>query len=222
MKKIIVSIFAVTLLCNTACKKDEKEEPKPKDTTPDTPAVERPKVKEIYGIKLYNQALDTTMNSGKNFYNITEEKYGNSLTFPIELAFVHYQPSNNATKHLIGCARAERVRSNTIHGVPATNNTRTTFYVIDDGNSTLIFDTIQYSESVKTIFDKKSTLSVVDGENDAIQSDGFGWDKGEILGFELDNGKKGLIKLITAPTGSKDENGNISLGKIAFDIKMER
>ncbi len=133
----------------------KKKSPKPKDTTPDTPAVERPKVKEIYGIELYNQALDTTVVPDVyNFYNITEDKYGNSLTFPIELAFVHNQPSDNSTKHLIGCARAELVRSK--HGVPANNNTRNTFYVIDDGNSTLIYDTIQYSESIKTVFAMKA------------------------------------------------------------------
>lgn len=221
MKSLIINLLFVALVVSTACKKDEKEEPKPKDTTPDTPVVEKPKVKEIYGIELYNQALDTTVVPDVyNFYNITEEKYGNSLTFPIELAFVHNQPSDNSTKHLIGCARAELVRSK--HGVPATNNTRNTFYVIDDGNSTLIYDTLQYSESIKTVFDMKGSLSVVGGESDAIQSDGFGWDKGEILGFELENGKKGLIKLITAPTGNKDENGIVSVGKIVFDIKMEK
>ncbi len=46
--------------------------------------------------------------------------------------------------------------------------------------------------------------------------------KVKFLGFELENGKKGLIKLITAPTGNKDENGIVSVGKIVFDIKMER
>ena len=144
----------------------------------------------------------------------------NNILFIYKYNKFNNQPSDNSTKHLIGCARAELVRSK--HSVPLTNNTRTTFYVIDDSNSSLIFDTIQYSESIKTIFDKKSALSVVGGESDAIQSDGFGWDKGEIIGFKLTNGKQGLIKLIATPTGSKDDNDIVSVGKIIFDIKMEK
>lgn len=218
MKKYIISSLVI-LATLSACKKDKEDEPKPKIDPP--VVVEKPLVKNIRDIQLYNQALDTTTSPDVyNFYNITQEKYGNSLNFPIELAFAYYYPNNKSTRHTMGSGTSKTIRSE--HGIPNTNNTKVDFFVIDDSNSSLIYDTIKYNVSIGVIFNSKATISTVDNENDAIQSDGFGWSEGEILGFKLKNGKRGLIKLNSDPTGSKNTDGILLPGKIIFDIKMEK
>ncbi len=165
--------------------------------------------------------MDTVNNKRfYKFYNITQEKYSNSLDFPIELAYVYQEFSNNGINQVLGCAKDYYVK--TEHSLPSTNETSIDFFIIEDSHSSLIYDTIQYSASITAIFKNKAKISYVIGENDAIQSDKFGWDKDEILGFKLGNGKQGLIKLTKIPTGSKDDLGNIFLGKISFDIKMEK
>jgi len=202
-----------------ACKNKKNDPtPDPKDTTSiivPTPVV------EIRGIKLYNQALDTVANPHLyNFYNITSKKYNNSVNFPIEIAFVHNQPTDNSSKHLLGCATSDIVISK--HGIPSENKTNVEFYKINNGSNTLLYDTISLSASIGTIFSTKATKSNVNGESNAIQSDGFGWDEGDIFGFKLSNGKRGLILLTAKPTGIKDPDVGIIIGNIQFDIKMEK
>lgn len=216
------SVFLIMVLAvlGLSCK-DKKDDPKPTPPADTTTTVVKKPIMIIQDLELYNQALDTTKTTGLyNFYNISQQKYSNSKNFPIELAFVHNQPSDNSSRHLLGSAKAALVKA--AHQLPSTNNTKTIFYEIDNGASPLIYDTINYSESIAKIFSSKATKAVVSGENDAIQSDGFGWYKDKIIGFELSNGKKGLIKLTSNPTGSKDNQGNIFIGKIQFDIKMEQ
>ncbi|MCR6642942.1 MAG: hypothetical protein NVV82_29115 [Sporocytophaga sp.] len=217
MKKIIFTVLASGLIF-CACKRDKNNNPTPNNDTT-TKVVPIPIV-EIRFIKLYNQALDTAKQNGYNFYSISSQNSFNSKNGPIEIAFVHNQPANNSTKHLIGSATSAIVRSE--HGVPNTNKTNIEFYKINNGSNTLIYDTISLSSSIETIFATKATKSDINGESNAIQSDGYGWDKDDILGFKLSNGKRGLILLTSKPTGSKDENSNIILGNIQFDIKMEK
>lgn len=214
-------LFTTVIVCMAlsvlACKKKKNDDPAP--VIP-TPKVTQEPIKTIYAVEIYNQVLDTVNQSGKKFYNITQQTSSNGLNFPIELAYVYYQPSDNSTKHVLGCAKNLIVKSK--NGIPSSNNTAIEFYTINSSNNTNIFDTITLNKSMATIFASKATLSTFQGESDALASDGFGWDKGDIFGFKLANGKRGLIKLITAPTGSKDNDGNVSLGKIRFDIKMEK
>ncbi len=219
--KTLILILTFVLLLSIACKKEE-EEPQPElEPTMEIKEPRQHDVKRIFGIELYNQVLDTVNTKELyKFYNITEEKYSNSLDFTIELAYVYQEFSNNAINQILGSAKNYYVR--TEHGLPSTNETSIDFFIIDDGHSSLIYDTIQYSESITAIFKNKAKISYVIGENDAIQSDKFGWDKDKILGFKLTNGKQGLIKLKKAPTGSKDDKGNVFIGKIVFDIKMEK
>lgn len=209
----VVSTFMI--LGMLSCKKN-KDDPQP--SIQPIVIVQTP-VKNIYGIELYNQVLDTVNQTGKKFYNITTETYSNGIQFPIELAYVYYQPSDNSTKHVLGCAKNTTVKAT--NGIPSSNNNAIEFYKINSSNNTNIYDTITLSKSIASVFAAKATISTFNGESDAIASDGFGWDKGDILGFMLANGKRGLIKIKTAPTGSKDNAGNVSLGKILFDIKME-
>jgi hypothetical protein len=219
MKKIIFTIIASGLIF-CACKRDKNNNPTPNNNDTTTKVVPIPIV-EIRFIKLYNQALDPVANpSLYNFYNITSQKYSNSLDFPIEIAFVHNQPSDNSSKHLLGSGNSSAVRLE--HKVPD-GNIYTEFYKIDNGSNTLVYDTISLSSSIEKIFATKATKSIVYGESNAIQSDGFGWDKDDILGFKLSNGKRGLILLTAKPTGSKEvDSGVIILGNIQFDIKMEK
>lgn len=215
-KHFLYTTLVVCLaLSIVACKK-HKDDPAPVQNIP--PVVQVP-INTIYAVEIYNQVLDTVNQTGKKFYNITQQTYSNGLKSPIELAYVYYQPADNSTKHVLGCAKSSIVKSS--NGIPPSNNTAVEFYTINSSNNSDIFDTITLSKSMATIFATKATLSIFQNENDAIASDGFGWDKGEILGFKLANGKRGLIKLTTAPTGSKDTGGNVSLGKMRFDIKME-
>jgi hypothetical protein len=219
MKKIIFTVLASGLIF-CACKRDKNNNPTPNNDTT-TKVVPIPIV-EIRFIKLYNQALDPIANPNLyNFYNITSQKYSNSLDFPIEIAFVHYQPADNSTKHYLGSASSDKVKL--LHELPLDNKTNIEFYKINNGSNTLIYDTISLSASIETIFATKATKSNINGESNAIQSDGFGWDKDDILGFKLSNGKRGLILLTAKPTGSKNpDTGSISDGNIQFDIKMEK
>lgn len=228
-KKISFVIFCgLVAILVFSCKK-KKKDPEPTVTNP---VVVTPKdtivtVKVIYGIEIYNQALDTLNSTGKKFYNITTGTYSNSLKSPIELAYVYFETADpndpkGGTRHVLGCAKADKVRAR--HGVPSTNNTYTEFYTINDGNNSLIYDTVTNNKTIEMIFTQKASLAVFEGESNAIGSDQYGWDKGKILGFKLSNGKRGLIKLTTKPTGSKDPNhvtGVVS-GKMRFDIKMEK
>ena len=216
-KHFLYTTLVVCLaLSIVACKK-HKDDPAPVQNIP--PLVAPVPIKTIYAVEIYNQGLDTVNQPGKKFYNITQQTYSNGLKSPIELAYVYYQPADNSTKHVLGCAKSLIVKGS--NGIPSSNNAAVEFYTINSSNNSDIFDTITLSKSMATIFAAKATLSIFQGENDAIASDGFGWDKGEILGFKLTNGKRGLIKLTTIPTGSKDPNGAIYLGKMRFDIKME-
>jgi hypothetical protein len=217
MKKIIFTIIASGLIF-CACKRDKNNNPTPNNDTT-TKVVPIPVV-EIKFIKLYNQALDTVEQTGYNFYSISSQKSFNSLSGPIEIAFVHNQPSDNSSKHLLGSASSDIVKSK--HGISTENNTNIEFYKVNHNSNTLLYDTITLSSSIENIFATKVTKSNVSGESNAIQSDGYGWDKDDILGFKLSNGKRGLILLTSKPTGSKDENSNIILGNIQFDIKMEK
>lgn len=215
-KNILYSVVVVCMtLVAVACKKN-KDDPTPAQYV--LPKVANP-VKTISGVELYNQVLDTVNQPGKKFYNISEQKSSNGLPFPIELAYVFYQPADNSTKHILGCAKNLKVKSS--NGIPSSNNTAVEFYSINTSNNTNIYDTITLNKSIAKIFETKATLSTFQGESDAIASDGFGWDKGDIFGFKLANGKRGLIKLTQAPTGSKAVNGDVTLGKILFDVKME-
>ncbi|MCR6642943.1 MAG: hypothetical protein NVV82_29120 [Sporocytophaga sp.] len=220
MKKLLFIIIATGLFF-CACNKNKKTDPNPNSVDTSTKVVPIPVV-EIRNIKLYNQALDTVANPHLyNFYNITHQKYNNSLDFPIEIAFVHNQPTDNSSMHLLGCANSLSVR--VMHGIPKENKTNTEFYKINNDSNTKLYDTITLSSSIETIFTTKATKSNVYGESNAIQSDGFGWDKDDILGFKLSNGKRGLIILNAKPTGSKNpDTGSISDGNIQFDIKMEK
>lgn len=220
MKKIIFTIIASGLIFG-ACKRDKNNNPTPNNNDTTTKVMPIPVV-EIKFIKLYNQALDTVTNPNLyNFYNITLQKYSNSLDFPIEIAFVHNQPADNSSKHLLGSASSDVVKSK--HGVSPENKTNIEFYKINHNSNTLLYDTITLSSSIETIFATKATKSNVGGESNSIQSDGYGWDKDDILGFKLSNGKRGLIILNAKPTGSKDiDTGEIISGNIQFDIKMEK
>jgi hypothetical protein len=220
MKKVLFTIIASGIIF-FACKRDKNDTPNPNTVDTTTKVVPIPVV-EIRSLKLYNQALDTvSYPTLYNFYNITHQKYSNSLNFPIELAFVHNQPTDNSTKHLLGSASSYIVKYK--HGVPAENNTNTEFYLINHNSNTLLYDTITLSSSIETIFATKATKSNVSGESNAIQSDAYGWDTGDIFGFKLSNGKRGLILLTAKPTGSKEsDTGAIILGNIQFDIKMEK
>lgn len=222
MYKKIVPIITAGLLCLLAfsCKPSKA---KPPIVTP--PVVNKDTlvpVKVLYDVEVYNQALDTINGTGKKFYNVTTGTYSNSVKSPIELAYVFYQPSNNTTKHILGCAKAGRVKI--AHGIANTSNTSVDFYTINDGNSTIIYDTLTNTKTFATLFASKATLSAFEGESSAIASDGFGWDIDEIIGFKLSNGKRGLIKLTTKPTGAKDASNltGVSSGKMRFDIKMEK
>lgn len=217
MKKVLFGVITAILFLIFSCKKSTTD---PKPTTPTIKTDTIVPATVIYGVEVYNQALDTINGTGKKFYNVTSGTYSNSVKSPIELAYVFYQPSNNTTKHILGCAKALKIKA--LHGVATSNNTSVDFYTINDGNSTVIYDTITNTKTFATLFASKATLSAFEGESSAIASDGFGWDIDEIIGFKLSNGKRGLIKLTTKPTGTKDSNGNISVGKMRFDIKMEK
>ncbi|MFN8436753.1 MAG: hypothetical protein U0V72_03850 [Cytophagales bacterium] len=213
-----ILIVASSVFAFIACKKETKT------VSPSTPTVKTDTIvppKIITGIELYNQALDTINGIGKKYYNVSTGTYSNSAKSNIDFAFAYYQPSNNSTKHILGCARSSRLK--TLHGIPTTNNNTVDFYVINDGNNSTIYDTIKNSKSIASIFTNKATLSEFENDSYTIASDGFGWEAGDILGFKLSNGKRGLIKLTAKPTGSKDASNltGVSSGKIVFDIKME-
>ncbi|MCR6642944.1 MAG: hypothetical protein NVV82_29125 [Sporocytophaga sp.] len=220
MKKLLFTIIASGLVF-CACKKDKKDNPNPNSVDTTTKVIPIPVV-EIRNIKLYNQALDATAHPyWFRFYNITNRQYSNSVDSPIEIAFVHHQPTDNSSKYLLGCAASMYV--SLAHGVPKTNKTYTEFYKIDNGTNTLVYDTISLSSSIEKIFATKATKSVILGESNAIQSFAWGWFDGSIFGFKLSNGKRGLILLTAIPTGSKDpKTGDITLGDIKFNIKMEK
>jgi hypothetical protein len=170
MKKLLFTTIATGLVF-CACKRDKKENPNPNSVDTATKVVPIPVV-EIRNIKLFNQALDTVANPHiYNFYNITNQKYNNSLDFPIEIAFVHNQPTDNSSMHLLGSAISLSVK--VIHGIPKENKTNTEFYKINNDSNTILYDTITLSSSIETIFTTKATKSNVYGESNAIQSDGL-------------------------------------------------
>lgn len=228
-KKISFVIFCGLLaILIFSCKKTSKTvSPAPVDTTKVVKKDTIVPVKVIYNVEIYNQALDTINNTGKKFYNITSGTYSNSVKSPIELAYVYFETTDpndpkGGTRHVLGSAKADKVKAR--HGVSSANNTYTEFYKINDGNNSLIYDTISNNKTIAKIFSQNASLAVFEGESNAIGSDQYGWDIGEIIGFKLENGKRGLIKLTTKPTGSKDPNhvtGVVS-GKMRFDIKMEK
>jgi len=198
-----------------------KETPKPAAPIDNTKVIKRDSAVVIKNIQLYNQGLfDSTKFTGYKFYSITQKKYFNSLNGPIELAFGYNVAKEKTAKHVLGCAKNVYLRS--LHGIPNTNNTKVDFYSINNDGSTLIYDTITFSNSFDNLFKTYFVLSNVDGESDALQSDGFGWDINQLIGFKLSNGKRGLIKVITTPSGSVDNNKNVISGSIKFDIKLEK
>lgn len=79
--------------------------------------------------------------------------------------------------------------------------TRTTsFYDLPDNFNAAKFDTIQLSESLVDIISKsKIHRNPVDKTSDSYFSDGFGWDEGTLIGFKSDEGKCGIIKIISTP-----------------------
>ncbi len=217
MKKLIIISFGIISLFAICCK------PTKTDPTPTTPQVVVAKIDTVISIKniqIYNQGLDTLKNNGYKFYNITNRKYSNNPNSAIELAFVYNVPTDKSTKHLLGCARNNIVKAK--HSISNTNNTKVDFYTVKNDGSTLLYDTLLNSKGFDKIFTTYMQKANVGGESDGIQSDGFGWDINQLIGFQLANGKRGIIKTINKPSGSIDSQNNLILGNIQFDIKLEK
>ena len=218
MKKLIIISLAIISLFAICCK-PTKTDPTP--TTPPVVVIKMDSVISIKNIQLYNQGLDTLKNNGYKFYNITNRKYSNNVNSAIELAFVYNSFNKSANKHLLGSARAITIKLN--HGISNSNNTKVDFYTVKNDGSTLLYDTLLNSKGFDKIFTTTYMQKAnVGGESDAIQSDGFGWDVNQLIGFQLANGKRGIIKTINKPSGSIDSQNNLILGNIQFDIKLEK
>jgi hypothetical protein len=206
MEKLLFTIIIATGLLICACNKNKKTDPKPETPTNIDPTP----VIRINGIRLYNQYVDTVdYPDFYKFYNITNQSYNNSVKFPFQIAFVFAN-----SKYHLGSANSTLIKSE--HKVPSGNPHDIEFYRIINITGSYLFDTLSLSSSFDDIFNNYTVKSYTNGESNLIQSGASNWIAGYVIGFKLNNDKRGLIKLNAEPTGI------YRTGSIQFNIKMEK
>ena len=94
----------------------------------------------------------------------------------------------------------------------------TTFYTLPKDFTTAKFDSLKTVTSILKVFESaKQIKNLVDKSSDVCFSDSTGWEEGKLIGLKTNEGKCGIIKILSLPY--KYDRYNI--GQIEIAVKFE-
>ena len=223
MKRKLILIPALLCLGFFSCKDDDDE---------DKNLAEEEKIEEVKLVQegefvLSNQYSTDIYFSAKNM------KLGSSTDFDFAFAYYDTLKAEDATGSVINSSFDYQSSTTTtfpkyfiaggtsvdLDRLTSSNCSRsTTFYTLPDGFTSAKFDTIKTVAGLVSILEEsKIVRNTVDKSCDAYFSDGFGWSEGSMVGFKTDEGKYGIIKIISTPY----KYDRHSVGYIEIGVKFE-
>jgi hypothetical protein len=221
MKKILFISSLILATVFFACKPEEPT-PVTKIVKVPGPTVVLDTVQPLVIIRDISLYIPENKNSTDyKFYNISTQTYSNDINSKIELAFI-YNTEDKTFMHLLGSNKNSYIVQK--NGIVTSNPEKITFYDLREGHSSVVYDTLRDTRSIRPYFTSvgKGNIMSQSPVAGAVKSQINGWDKDEIFGFQLPNGKFGLIKLQVKPSIILSPTGEAKYGFITFDIKMEK
>ncbi|MBO7626538.1 MAG: hypothetical protein J6S93_03160 [Paludibacteraceae bacterium] len=217
---ILMSILSIGFF---SCKDKEEEEGK------DEPKQETKELKKVlsgefvldnqYGQNMYFSAKEMKISNASNF-DFAFAYYDTVRTLDhatkLQSSF-DYASSTNTTYPKYFLAGGTSV--DLIQLIVDDLSTRSTsFYILPDDFTSTKFDTLKTVSGLLHVFESaKIVRNQVDKSSDIYFSDGFGWSEGTLIGFKTQEGKCGIIKVISDPYNYNRQK----VGQIEIAVKFE-
>jgi hypothetical protein len=225
MKTSIKFIVLMSVLCTGffSCKDNEEEEGK------DEPKQETKELKKVlsgefvldnqYGQDMFFNAKEMKISTASNF-DFAFAYYDTVRTFDftekLKSSF-DYASSTNTTYPKYFLAGGTSVDLNQLTAVDLSTRS-TSFYILPDDFTSAKFDTLKTVSGLLHVFESaKIVRNQVDKSSDIYFSDGFGWSEGTLIGFKTQEGKCGIIKVISDPYNYDRHK----IGQIEIAVKFE-
>ena len=214
---ILMSILSIVFFsCKDKEEDDEKQEPKQE-------------VKKVlsgefvldnqYGQDMFFNAKEMKISTASNF-DFAFAYYDTVRTFDftekLKSSF-DYASSTNTTYPKYFLAGGTSVDLNQLTAVDLSNRS-TSFYILPENFTSAKFDTLKTVPGLLQVFESaKIVRNQVDKSSDIYFSDGFGWSEGTLIGFKTQEGKCGIIKVISDPYNYNRQK----VGQIEIAVKFE-
>ena len=217
---ILMSILSIGFF---SCKDKEEEEGK------DEPKQETKELKKVlsgefvldnqYGQDMFFNAKEMKISTASNF-DFAFAYYDTVRTFDftekLKSSF-DYASSTNTTYPKYFLAGGTSVDLNQLTAVDLSTRS-TSFYILPDDFTSTKFDTLKTVSGLLHVFESaKIVRNQVDKSSDIYFSDGFGWSEGTLIGFKTQEGKCGIIKVISDPYNYNRQK----VGQIEIAVKFE-
>lgn len=217
---ILMSILSIGFF---SCKDKEEEEGK------DEPKQETKELKKVlsgefvldnqYGQDMFFNAKEMKISTASNF-DFAFAYYDTVRTFDftekLKSSF-DYASSTNTTYPKYFLAGGTSVDLNQLTAVDLSTRS-TSFYILPDDFTSTKFDTLKTVSGLLHVFESaKIVRNQVDKSSDIYFSDGFGWSEGTLIGFKTQDGKCGIIKVISDPYNYNRQK----VGQIEIAVKFE-
>jgi hypothetical protein len=221
MRKVNSNYFIVfTLIVSIlSCHPKKKDDPQP-SVSP----VPQPTVKYYQDIRLYNQF---TTGSIKHFFSISDSIFSDDIRSDFDICYINRTLGASAANYFILGSPADRTYTDKVY--PGLTSSRyTSFYKVPSSFTYANFDSLNVSSSLRNFILTKCTLVLSDQDNQLAQAlksdDSYGWAANSVFGFKTSDGKYGLIKILSPPTGSTSNTDPLknTPGVIRLDIKIEK
>lgn len=210
---ILMSILSIGFFsCKDKEEDDEKQEPK----------------QEVKKVLSGEFVLDNQYGTNM-FFSAKEMKISNASNFDFAFAYYDtmavtafrssfdYTSSTNTTYPKYYLAGGTSVDLNQLADRDLSTRS-TSFYILPESFTSAKFDTLKTVPGLLRVFESaKIVRNTVDKSSDAYFSDGFGWSEGTLIGFKTQEGKCGIIKVISDPYSYNRQK----VGQIEIAVKFE-
>ncbi len=215
---VLMSVLSIGFFsCKDKEEDDEKQEPKQE-------------VKKVLSgeFVLDNQYGTNMFFSAKDMKNSTESNFDFAFAYydtvrtldyttKLQTSF-DYKSSTSTTYPKYFLAGGTSVDLNQLTAVDLSNRS-TSFYILPENFTSAKFDTLKTVPGLLQVFESaKIVRNQADKSSDIYFSDGFGWSEGTLIGFKTQEGKCGIIKVISDPYNYNRQK----VGQIEIAVKFER
>lgn len=237
-KKLLLCVSVLCTIVFSSCKDDEEETQKIKDVRYGEFVMDNEYGQRMFlslnGMKIipFNNIADEysleNVTSKYSFdiafayydpesiFEDEEYEYNFSKEFPYKSSFDYENhPQSEWPKYYFAGATSVDLMRGT--GIKFKKRV-TTFYTLPEDFTTAKFDSLKTVTSLLKVFESaKQIKNLVDKSSDVCFSDSTGWEEGKLIGLKTNEGKCGIIKILSLPY--KYDRYNI--GQIEIAVKFE-